>query len=238
MKFTILLNQSKSLEWELNHAQAILFAYIFELPSWAEQATISNQTYYWCSKTKIINDLPFLTDKTNTVHKLIKQLEEKGLLILKKQGTKDLIMLTRKVKEWSFDNLEKNPSLENYPNGQGFLSKNNLEKNPTDYIISKTNSLDKEEKIKNSKIKFCKQVIDWATKNPDKYPKLMYFEFTKHWLELAQSGNSVRYEDEKFFEIGKRLATWFTFSDDKKLSDQWQAETKTETINALLRKLL
>jgi hypothetical protein len=66
----------------------------------------------------------------------------------------------------------------------------------------------------------------------------MYFEFAKHWLELAQSEKSLRYEDEKFFEIGKRLATWFSFSDNKKLSDQWSAEKQTETINSLLRKLL
>lgn len=103
---------------------------------------------------------------------------------------------------------------------------------------SKTVLVKNEEKIKNSKIKFCKRVIEWATKNPDKYPKLMYFDFAKHWLELAQSEKSVRYEGEKFFEIGKRLATWFSFSDNNKLSAQWTAEKDTGTINSLLLKLL
>lgn len=118
------------------------------------------------------------------------------------------------------------------------LRKSPLRENPT--VLSTDNTLvsTEGEKIKNSKIKFCKKVIEWATKNPDKYPKLMYFDFAKHWLELAQSEKSMRYEGEKFFEIGKRLATWFSFSDNNKLSAQWTAEKDTGTINSLLLKLL
>lgn len=239
MKFTILINQVKANEWNLNLSQAVLFAFCYELPSWADKVFINNEIYYFASKNKIVNEMPLLGDKVDTIYRLLKQLEEKGLIIVKKQGKKDFVKLTSISKEW---NSEKNPTSEIYPLSPGNKSENNPEINPT----NKNTNTDKKikdkkpttpEVIKNKKIDFCLKLIAWDTDNPKKYPKLLYVAFARHWMELNKNGKSIRVDSETFFDMGKRLATWFGKAKDFEITKHWEAESSIKPLNELLKKL-
>lgn len=95
-----------------------------------------------------------------------------------------------------------------------------------------------EEQLRNKKILFLKKVIDWIGVNPNKYPKLMYVDFARHWVESTMMKKKVilRFEEQRFFEIGKRLSTWFQKSKDEILRDYWEKEDKVGTVNDLFKK--
>lgn len=95
-----------------------------------------------------------------------------------------------------------------------------------------------EEIIKDKKITFCKTIINFVKCNPCKYPKAMYVEFCKYWIESSARGK-MRFEDQKFFDIGRRLSTWFkNDSCQKQLTKFWEAETTTPPLNEQLKHLL
>jgi DNA-binding PadR family transcriptional regulator len=169
MKFIIWINQPKSLEWELSLQQSFLFACVYELPSWAEQVVVGNETFYWCSKTVLAAELPMITDKVDSIYRWLNQLQEKGLIIVKKQGKKDLIKLTSKGREWNSKNSDDHPNPDSNPTIFGSPSG----KNPDDHPTYPNTNTDQITKIRNAKISFCKKIIDWATANVNKYPKLI-----------------------------------------------------------------
>jgi hypothetical protein len=148
MRYNSVINNIKAKEWNLTIQQAYLFSWFYELPSWANKVMIENEIFYFASKTKAVEELPILTDKTDTMYRYYKQLEEKNLLVIKKIDNKDYISLTEKGKEWNFcksDYSENNPTL------LGNLSENNSDLNPT-YNIHNTNNntnnnIDKEKLI-------------------------------------------------------------------------------------------
>lgn len=123
MKYSISIDNVKSQEWDLNLQQAYVFAWIYSVPSWADRVIIENNVYYFASRRKFIEDMPLLTDKSDTVYRAFKQLEEKGLIKLIKIDGRDFICLTEKAKEWNNFNSEKNPTL-------GKKSDTRIEKDP------------------------------------------------------------------------------------------------------------
>ncbi|AIX11908.1 hypothetical protein [Flavobacterium phage FCOV-F14] len=128
MRYSTIINNLKSKEWGLTIQQAYLFAWFYELPSWANKVMIENEIFYFASKTKAVEELPILTDKTDTMYRYYKQLEELGLIIIKKIDNKDYISLTSIAKDWNFSKSEYS---ENNPTLLGNLSENNSENNPT-----------------------------------------------------------------------------------------------------------
>jgi hypothetical protein len=243
MKYNILINQKSLVDNGFNIDLIVNYFVDFMFTGKMKTIVEGNDLYYKVSYSEIIRQLPLLRIKEkDSIYRRFKRLTEAGLLVPYPDNQKLNAAFYRITEVYSHVLFSEETDKDNprffYGTPTAKMRDVPTAKKSDNNTISLNTISDKEEKIKNSKIKFCKWVITWATKNPDKYPKLMYFEFTKHWLELAQSEKSLRYEDEKFFEIGKRLATWFSYSDNKKLSDQWSAEKQTETINSLLRKLL
>lgn len=113
MQFTITINQAKALEWELNAQQALLFAFVYECPSWAKLTqTADGVDFYALSKGKILEELPLLTDKPDTVYRLLKQLAAAGVIELSSTSSITLVRLTKKGQEWNrkLDGSEKYPS--------------------------------------------------------------------------------------------------------------------------------
>lgn len=113
---------------------------------------VNGQIFYHASRNKVMEELPMLTDKSDTIYRIFRHLaaDERALIQYEKVGRKDLIRLTDRGKKW---NSEKNPSSadnsENFPTELGKKSENNSEKNPTNKytnIISTTidNSLSNE----------------------------------------------------------------------------------------------
>ncbi|RMH96419.1 PadR family transcriptional regulator [Stutzerimonas nitrititolerans] len=112
MQYTITMNQAKALEWGLNAQQALLFAFVYECPSWAKPMTTPSGTFFALAKSKIIEELPLLTDKPDTAYRLLKQLEEAGVVELSHTPGITLVRMTDKGKEWNrkLDGSEKYPT--------------------------------------------------------------------------------------------------------------------------------
>ncbi|WP_263147743.1 hypothetical protein [Pseudomonas sp. RIT-PI-AD] len=112
MQYTITINQAKALEWGLNAQQALLFAFVYECPSWARPTKREDGVFYALSKAKVLEELPLLTDKPDTVYRLLKQLDASGLIQLSSTPHVTLIRLTRKGREWNrkVDGSEKYPT--------------------------------------------------------------------------------------------------------------------------------
>lgn len=111
MQFTVTINQVKALEWGLNAQQALLFAFVYECPSWAKQERTESGDFYVLSKAKVIEELPLLTDKPDTVYRLLKSLAQAGIIDLSSTNSITLVRLTKKGREWNrkLDGSEKYP---------------------------------------------------------------------------------------------------------------------------------
>lgn len=103
MQFTLLINQERALAWGLNAQQAMLFAFLYEVPSWARTADVQGEVFYHISKGKVVDELPLLTDKPDTVYRLMKQLQEKGVITLTSSGPFTLIAITDQGRTWNND---------------------------------------------------------------------------------------------------------------------------------------
>ena len=103
MQFSLLINQERALAWGLNAQQAMLFAFLYEVPSWAKTAERDGQVFYHISKGKVVDELPLLTDKPDTVYRLMKQLQEKGVITLTSSGPYTLMAITDQGKTWNQD---------------------------------------------------------------------------------------------------------------------------------------
>ncbi|TWR85082.1 phage replication protein [Pseudomonas saxonica] len=112
MQYTITINQPKALEWGLNAQQTLLFAFVYECPSWANPIKTDTGIYFALSKAKIVDELPLLTDKPDTAYRLLKALRDAGLIDLSSTSSITLVRLTEKAKEWNrkIDGSEKYPT--------------------------------------------------------------------------------------------------------------------------------
>ncbi|AZD93044.1 MULTISPECIES: hypothetical protein [Pseudomonas] len=146
MQFTITINQVKALEWGLNSQQALLFAFIYGCPSWTKPVKTDDGIFFTLSKAKIVEELPLLTDKPDTAYRMLKALDEAGLIELSSTSNITLFRLTEKAIEWNqkLDGSEKYPTppenkgrkkirstSEKSPSKVGRKSEQGSEKNPT-----------------------------------------------------------------------------------------------------------
>lgn len=104
MKYTLTINQNRSVEWELTASEAIVFSWLYELPSWAEKLILEDKTYYFGSRNVACKELPIISDKVDTMYRLYKSLEKKGLISMVILQKKDYIAITGKGKQWHYDN--------------------------------------------------------------------------------------------------------------------------------------
>ena len=151
MQFTVTINQAKALEWGLNSQQALLFAFVYGCPSWANPIKTDSGIFFALSKAKITEELPLLTDKPDTAYRMLKALEEAGLIELSSTSNITLFRLTAKAAEWNkkLDGSEKYPTSgqskgrkkiragsEKNPSKVGKKSDPRSEKNPTNQDTS------------------------------------------------------------------------------------------------------
>jgi hypothetical protein len=111
MQYLVSINQTKALEWGLNAQQAMLFAFLHQVPPWADSREIDGGVWFNIGKGKVIEELPLLTDKPDTVYRLMKQLRGFGLICMTSCDNKTYIHLTEKAKGWNrAQGSEKNPT--------------------------------------------------------------------------------------------------------------------------------
>ncbi|EIU4992027.1 phage replication protein [Pseudomonas aeruginosa] len=139
MQFTVTINQAKALEWGLNSQQALLFAFVYECPSWARLVQTPAGDFYALSKAKILEELPLLTDKPDTAYRLLKQIAAAGVIDLSSTATITLVRLTAKGQEWNrkLDGSEKSPTKIGKKSGVGRKKiRSGSEKSPTNQVTS------------------------------------------------------------------------------------------------------
>lgn len=117
-----------------------------------------------------------------------------------------------------------------------------LKMHPADFVkfVSDCGKIKKEKKVRLSsespievrKQAFLSEIAEYKTINEGKYPKKIYNDFYKWWTE--SNGKKMKFEEQKFFEIGKRLATfWGRLSIEEK-SKLWQLEKDKPKTGMLL----
>ncbi|MEW6594156.1 MAG: hypothetical protein AB1413_04705 [Thermodesulfobacteriota bacterium] len=137
MQFAIYINQPRATEWGLNLQQATLFAFLYELPSWATCHIIDGVSYYRIAYNKIISELPILSQHKDTIYRHMKALVNLGIIEVQQQGTDILVRVTRKGAEWNRKGVgdlalgKKSEGSEKNPSKLGKISDPTSEKNPT-----------------------------------------------------------------------------------------------------------
>lgn len=153
MKYSININQKKAVEWELTSSEAIVFSWIYELASWADKMEYKGKTYYYGSKNKACEELPIITNKRDTMYRIFKSLQGKGLIELITLDKSDYLALTKKGKEW-YNNKgsEKNPS---YGNDSKETELNPINNNTRE----EKNNIKEDTNVSKKKTKFEEEII-------------------------------------------------------------------------------
>lgn len=128
MQFTVLINQTKALEWGMSAQQAMLFAFIYQVPSWARPVVLGEKTFYAISKAKIVEELPLLTDRPDTAYRILKALEVIEVIDLSSTSKITLIRITEKGRQWNRSEIS--------PSMVGKSSEVRSENLPTNQITS------------------------------------------------------------------------------------------------------
>ena len=215
MRFSTYLNNAKCMEWQIKATQGILFSLLYEAPAWAKEEIIENKTYYFVSRNLILDELPMFFEKSDTVYRNLKALQEKGLIEYIKQGKKDLIRITAKGKTWNEfkeNNSEKNPSKFGKKSEK---QENNSEKNPTNnntiYNYNNTNILNNNIHVKNEFSQSCEKI-------KNQWIKIAY--------EFDLSGKQLKINDKRKRAINNLLKEY-------SLEEMLQAMGKIRTSNFL-----
>ena len=234
MRFSTYLNNAKCMEWKINATQGILFALLYEAPAWAKEEIIENRTYYFVSRNLILEELPMFFEKSDTVYRNLKVLQEKGLIEYIKQGKKDLIRITAKGKTWNEfkdNNSEKSPSSEQNseknPNNLGKKSEKepkNSEKNPTNnntiYNYNNTNILNN----------IYSSVIDYLNEKTERIGKEKYSSTSTKTQKLIKARLREKYELEDFKTvIDKKCKEWLGTDMEKYLRPETLFGNKFES---------
>jgi len=234
MRFSTYLNNAKCMEWKINATQGILFALLYEAPAWAKEEIIENRTYYFVSRNLILEELPMFFEKSDTVYRNLKVLQEKGLIEYIKQGKKDLIRITAKGKTWNEfkdNNSEKSPSSEQNseknPNNLGKKSEKELknsEKNPTNnntiYNYNNTNILNN----------IYSSVIDYLNEKTERIGKEKYSSTSTKTQKLIKARLREKYELEDFKTvIDKKCKEWLGTDMEKYLRPETLFGNKFES---------
>lgn len=140
-QYNITINLLKVEEWGLNLQQAVFFAFLYELPSWANHHTIDGNSYHWITYGKIISEMPILSrsQKKDTIYKNMKVLSALGLIEVRYRGTDILVRTTEKGKLWNRGATDqtclgkKSEGSEKYPSNLGKKSELTSEKNLTNH---------------------------------------------------------------------------------------------------------
>lgn len=178
MRYSTTINNKFALDHELDIKLAYLFAWFYELPSWANHIVFNNQTYYFASKTKAVQELPLLTDKTDTMYRYYKQLQKKGLIDCIKVDGKDYVKLLDAGKQW---NEWKSEYSEINPNKLGNKSESNSEINPTYNNISYNNTINN----------ISSEILDCYNNCLKFFPKDLHPKNKKNWIDTIEKLNRI-----------------------------------------------
>lgn len=188
MKYTILgFNQEKALELGFDVEDLLIIRWFVDFYSSSKmiKMNVGDKTYAWVNYSRVIEDIPILNMKKDTLSRRMKKICETGIMeheTLKQGGTFSLYKLTDKYDQLiSKDN--KTEGTEKIPEGYGKKSQPLTDKNPEQNInllnnnsIKDINTYSTKEELlhpknedvgKNSKKESINSVISSYTENKD-----------------------------------------------------------------------
>ena len=119
LKYSLHINQLRAVEWDLNPSEAIVFGWLFGLPSWAETITLEDGVYSWAAPSLFVADLPLISSKEDTFYRLLKSLIGKGLVKKFKYERRDYWQITTKGKAWEDRDMIAGNKSEEFGNKSG-----------------------------------------------------------------------------------------------------------------------
>jgi len=204
MRFNVLINQQVAISWGLNSQQAILFAFVYGVPSWANAHIENGEVWFNLSKTKICQELPILTDKPDTAYRMLKQLDDFGVIKINSFGNKTYIQITEKGRQWDDSGSEKNPIK------VGEISDLGSEKNPTNKVINISSNKNTKSLAKSGEKTFS----EWAQEVTAKGEKLIPDD--NHIFDTAQK---MGIPDDYLFLAWHVFKDYYTTDNLKKYKD-------------------
>ena len=206
MRFNTSINNVKCLEWGINANQGALFDLLYQASSWADTVILDNEVYYHVSRNLVIEELPLYYNKPDTVYRSFGDLHDRGLIVYRKDGKKDLMKLTEKGKEWNKKlgmKSEKKPEHGNESEKTRNEIRKTSDSNPTNNNINNNNIIDNN---------IYSLVIDYFNKKTGK----RYRANTKDIQKLIKARIKEEYTIEDFYKvIDNKVKTWLH---DKKMS--------------------
>ena len=171
----------------------------------------------------------------STIYKLKKGEMITSLKKLQKQfgwGNSRLKTFLKLLKDDEMINYKSNTQLtlitiSNYKDLQGKQTANKSQpthKQPTTNLQPNTNKKNKEEIKKNKENNFINQVLAEGLKTTPMIAPDVIDAFCNYWTERNMSGNKMKFEMSKTFDIKRRLATWI------KNNKEWSFKNKEEKI--------
>lgn len=153
MRYVVTINQKQCIQSKVSLSEGALMDLLNQLGSWADDEIISGKTYYFLSRSKVIEELPFFFKKLDTVYRNFKSLESKKFIEYQIKNKRDYVRLTPLGKRWNSTskNSDFNPPTDFNPPKLGFQSVKhkevNLLKNSGDRpLCSDSNPTDKYDK--------------------------------------------------------------------------------------------
>lgn len=193
MQFTVMINQVKALEWGMTAQQAMLFAFVYQVPSWARPVVIGEKTYYAVSKAKIVEELPLLTDKPDTAYRMLKSLEVIEVIDLSSTSKITLIRITERGRQWN--RSENNPSM------VGKSSEVRSENLPTNQITN--NQITKDQKLschQQADDVPCEAIFDVYERVLPTKPRVRIRDDARRKAIRSLWGKDKRYQSVEFWE--------------------------------------
>lgn len=206
MQFNLCIDQVRTLEWGLTLSEASLFSFIFNAGTWANKLQIiDGKEFRFLSRHKLCQELPCVTDKPDTMYRLMRSLHKKGAILFRKSGKRDMIHVTDKGQAWNSREKDKKiclntenfpASSEQYPAHKGEIIPTNQKtiSSNQETITSEIYALEKLQKLYD------------LMPNRDNYEKARY-------LWLTETHNKLDYEIDEMAEgvfriIAKKQKYW------------------------------
>lgn len=101
MRFNVIINQQKCIQYGLNQNQGALMNLFNELASWASERVINGKMYWHISRNKVMEEIPLFYTKPDTVYRAFKFLAEQNMIEYLQQNRMDFVRLTTKGKLWN-----------------------------------------------------------------------------------------------------------------------------------------
>lgn len=188
-------------------------------------ALCNKEGFCWASNTYFSE---LYERDTNTISRWIKELTEAGFIyseINQKEGNQRRLYLSSKMPIPTPENVKTpTPIFGVTPIHKNGVY-NNTDSNNTSYSNT-TKGKTPPESIEDRKKKFFSLVDQHRKTQKGKLPDVLYQNFFDYWTELNElkGGKKMRFEEVTFFEIGRRISTFWKRVTDEERGKMWKLQ--------------